>query len=61
VLKLVESALDKISRGAEMAADDELDLAVAFGWDDGGDASDFEVVQDDVGTVALDVGDLAAG
>lgn len=44
-----------------MAADDELDLAVAFGWDDGGDASDFEVAQDAVGTVALDVGDLAAG
>lgn len=64
-----------------MAVDDGLDLAVALGRDDGGDAAIFQVGEDGVGvvtlvaeqdlgrgarlghdrTVALDVGNLAAG
>ncbi len=36
-----------------MAVDDGLDLAVALGRDDGGDASGLQVGQDEVGVISL--------
>jgi len=36
-----------------MAVDDGLDLSIAFGRDDGGDAPGLEVGQDGVGVIAL--------
>ena len=48
-----EAALDQISQGVEVAVDDWLDLPVARGRDDGGDASGVEVAQDGAGVIAF--------
>lgn len=53
MLEFGEAALDQISQGVEVSIDDGLDLSIALGRDDAGDAPGVEIGEDDVGVVAL--------
>ncbi len=60
VLQLGEASLNEVAQGVDVAVDGALNLSVAFGWDNGGNALCVEVGEDGVRVVAL-VGEDDAG
>ncbi len=60
MLQLGEASLNEVAQGVDVAVDGALSLAVAFGWDDGGNAFCVEVGEKGVRIVAL-VGEDDAG